>query len=89
MLSQVNYRVPNMRFLREKLPVNSLYLTVWLALLMLTLEALVLGLTLEVKNDSSSLSFFSSRTLSGGMGKCPLASFRNFIATSCLMLRRT
>lgn len=27
MLSQVNYRVPNMRFLREKLPVTSFYLT--------------------------------------------------------------
>lgn len=25
MLSQVNYRVPNMRFLREKLPVTSSY----------------------------------------------------------------
>lgn len=28
MLSQVNYRVPNMRFLREKLPVTSSYFTV-------------------------------------------------------------
>lgn len=27
MLSQVNYRVPNMRFLREKLPVTSFYLS--------------------------------------------------------------
>lgn len=27
MLSQVNYRVPNMRFLREKLPVTSSYLS--------------------------------------------------------------